>query len=54
MSKNGFKVMDSDMHILEPADLWDRYMDPQYKGRVQGLTRFNRDLAVSPGRFEPH
>ncbi len=47
MSKNGFKVMDSDMHILEPADLWDRYMDPQYKGRVQGLTRFNRDLAVS-------
>ncbi len=20
--KNGFKVIDADMHVLEPADLW--------------------------------
>ena len=47
MAKNGFKVMDSDMHIIEPADLWERYMDPAYRGRLQGLTRYERDLGVS-------
>jgi hypothetical protein len=25
--KNGFRVIDSDMHIMEPLDLWDKYMD---------------------------
>ena len=29
MAKNGFKVFDSDMHIMEPPDLWERYIDPQ-------------------------
>jgi hypothetical protein len=29
--KNGFKVMDSDMHIIEPPDLWQRYIDRQFK-----------------------
>ena len=47
MAKNGFKVMDSDMHIIEPADLWERYMETEFKGRVQGLTRFERDLGVA-------
>ena len=47
MGKNGFKVMDSDMHVLEPADMWDRYIDPEFRGRLQGLTRFERDLAVA-------
>ena len=23
MAKNGMKVMDSDMHIIEPPDLWE-------------------------------
>jgi predicted TIM-barrel fold metal-dependent hydrolase len=47
MAKNGFKVMDSDMHIIEPADLWDRYIDAEFKGRVVGLTRYERDLGVA-------
>ena len=25
--KNGFKILDSDMHLREPGDLWDKYMD---------------------------
>jgi uncharacterized protein len=29
--KNGFKVVDSDMHLIEPADLWQRYIDPKFK-----------------------
>ena len=27
--KSGFKIMDSDMHLREPADLWDKYMEPE-------------------------
>jgi hypothetical protein len=23
MAKNGFKLLDSDMHIVEPPDLWE-------------------------------
>ncbi len=31
MTKNGFKVMDCDIHVHEPIDLWDRYMEPAYR-----------------------
>ena len=31
MANNGFKVMDSDMHIFEPPDLWQRYIDPKFE-----------------------
>ena len=44
MSQNGFKVMDSDMHIMEPGDLFERYMEPAYRGRLQIRTRWERDL----------
>ncbi len=47
MAKNGFKVMDSDMHVIEPPDLWQRYIDPEFKARAPiGLTRHVRDLGV--------
>ena len=25
--KDGFRVMDSDLHTMEPDDLWFRYLD---------------------------
>jgi predicted TIM-barrel fold metal-dependent hydrolase len=31
MAKNGFRVMDSDLHTMEPDDLWERYLDPPFK-----------------------
>lgn len=34
MAKSGFKVLDSDMHVMEPVDLWDRYIDPTFKDRA--------------------
>jgi hypothetical protein len=34
MAYNGYKVMDSDMHVLEPADLWTRYIDPKYRDQA--------------------
>ncbi len=27
MARNGFKILDSDMHLMEPVDLWERYID---------------------------
>ena len=26
MAKHGFLIMDSEMHVMEPPDLWQRYM----------------------------
>jgi uncharacterized protein len=47
MAKNGFKAMDSDMHVFEPADLWQRYIDPKYVDRAPvGLNRSFRDLGI--------
>ncbi len=46
MAKNGFKILDSDIHIMEPADLWDRYLDEPYKGRVKGLYDFTLDMRI--------
>jgi predicted TIM-barrel fold metal-dependent hydrolase len=45
MAYNGFKVFDSDMHVLEPADLWVRYIDPKYKDRAPvGTNEYLGDL----------
>ena len=40
MVKNGFKVLDSDLHVLEPHDLYLKYMDPEWRDRIpRGKTR---------------
>ena len=31
MAQQGFKVMDSDLHLTEPLDLWQRYINPAFK-----------------------
>ncbi len=28
MAKHGLRVMDSDLHVIEPRTLWDDYLDP--------------------------
>src|SRR5262245_40358854 len=49
MTKNGMKVLDSDMHLMEPIDLWERYIDGKYKADApRGLTSENvRDLRMA-------
>ena len=32
--KDGMRFVDCDMHIMEPPDLFDRYLDPKFKDRV--------------------
>ena len=34
MTKNGYAVLDSDLHVYEPEDLYDRYLDERYAARV--------------------
>jgi len=47
MTKNGFKVLDSDMHILEPPDLWQRYIDKKFMHLAPiGTTDHVRDLRM--------
>ena len=47
MSRNGFKVMDSDMHVIEPKDLWQDYIDPKFKDRApRGFDRYLGDMQV--------
>ncbi len=31
MSKNGYQIMDSDMHVFEPHGMWRRYIDPEFR-----------------------
>jgi predicted TIM-barrel fold metal-dependent hydrolase len=37
MAKNGFRVMDSDIHVTEPRDLWLRYLEPRFQDRAPQL-----------------
>jgi hypothetical protein len=46
--KNGFKVIDSDMHIMEPLDLWDKYMDARFKDRGPRPVRVPTRRSQSP------
>ena len=48
MAKDGFLIFDSDMHIMEPPDLWQRYIAPEFKlAAPAGTTSENvRDLGI--------
>ena len=47
MTPDGWRVADSDMHIFEPPDLWQRYMAPEWQHAAPvGLTELRRDMRV--------
>ena len=37
--KDGYRFVDCDMHIMEPIDLFDKYLDPAFKQRVTSSPR---------------
>jgi len=46
MAHDGFKVVDSDMHVIEPHDLWQRYIDPEFRVMAPwGGNRGPRDIS---------
>jgi uncharacterized protein len=34
MAKNGFRLVDAEMHVMEPVDLWQRYIAPEFRERA--------------------
>ena len=45
--KNGFKVMDSDLHTMEPDGLWEKYLDEPFK---KFAPRFLRGTENAPNQ----
>jgi hypothetical protein len=37
--KEGYRFVDCDMHIMEPTDLFDKYLDPAFKSRITSAMR---------------
>ena len=37
--KDDYRFVDCDMHIMEPPDLFDKYLDPEFKHRITSLVR---------------
>src|SRR5271170_119065 len=55
MSHKGYKVIDSDMHLAEPPDLWQRYLDPAFKSRAPvGYGTPRLDGLEMPGKRLQH
>ncbi len=47
MTKDGWRAADSDMHIFEPPDLWQRYIAPEWRHAAPvGLSELRRDMRV--------
>lgn len=52
---SGFKVFDADAHVVEPKNLWERFLDARYRHRVswqqpfEGMDRFRP--ATVDGRY---
>ena len=36
-----YNVVDADGHILEPLDLWDKYIDPKFRDRAPRIVKEN-------------
>lgn len=32
--KQGYRILDSDIHLLEPVELWSEYLEPRYRHRA--------------------
>lgn len=52
--KDGLKILDSDMHVREPADLWERYMEPEWLDRaprIIGSTSRSSAMVLLDGKI---
>ncbi len=53
--RNGLNVFDADAHVIEPKNLWERFLDKKYQHRVswkqsfEGMDRFRP--ATVDGRY---
>ena len=42
----GAPVVDADGHVLEPADTWQKYLEPAYRDRAIRIARDEHDYEV--------
>jgi predicted TIM-barrel fold metal-dependent hydrolase len=55
MARNGYKIMDSDLHVMEPSYLYERYLEPKYLSRApkwEGGWRVQDASRGSPSAIE--
>src|SRR5947208_8672034 len=55
--RDGFKVFDADAHVIYPADLWPRFLEPRFRDRVgrkspPGFDHYNP--VTVDGRWSQH
>jgi uncharacterized protein len=48
MAKRGFRIMDSDLHTMEPDDLWPTYLDEPFKSRAPRFARSGEGAPNQP------
>src|SRR4029077_20202228 len=55
MPPSAFSIIDADGHVMEPADMWQRWIDPAFRDRAprvvqgpDGRARFGTDGRLSP------
>ena len=46
--KNGFRVLDSDLHTMEPDGLWERYLDAPFKKFAPKFVRGTHNAPNQP------
>src|SRR2546428_13558081 len=46
--KSGFKVLDSDLHTMEPDGLWEKYLDAPFKKFAPLFTRRSENASNQP------
>ena len=50
MTYKGFKIFDCDYHIVEPVDLWQRYLPDTFKPIAPvGLDEYTVDVRIRVG-----
>ena len=51
--KKGYKVLDSDIHVIEPRSLWREYLDPRFRDRAPTLPEQAGGWMTMNGRTLP-
>ena len=56
MAKQGYKIIDCDIHVVEPRDLWEKYIDPKFRDRAPTIAPIGdtgRSSWQCEGKFFP-
>ncbi len=49
--KNGYRILDVDLHVIEPSTLWEDHIDPAFKSRAPKLVQPLMQLEVEGKQY---